>query len=132
MSKTTARDHSRRTLGPPTWPFPIPGAVLGVQNLNKTKLQNNTRKSRDMDCRSSKKSAAMDFPQFLGLRFSKTVLVERCRKKSHETAEQDFNLLGLGAEDGKAQKTVCGKRAKCITHKGSNAFPEKATTAEHH
>jgi hypothetical protein len=41
-------------------------------------------------------------------------------------------LLGLGAEDGKAQKTVCGKRAKYITHKGSNAFPEKATTAEHH
>ena len=41
-------------------------------------------------------------------------------------------MLGLGAEDGKAQKTVCVKRAKYITHKGSNAFPEKATIAEHH
>ena len=41
-------------------------------------------------------------------------------------------MLGLGAEDGKAQKTVCGERAKYITHKGSNAFPEKATIAEHH
>ena len=27
---------------------------------------------------------------------------------------------------------MCGKRAKYVTHKGSNAFPEEATTAEHH
>ena len=96
-----------------------------------------------MDCRSSKKSAAMDFPQFLGLRFSKTVLVERCWKKSNETADgvgrkvtkqQNSTLicLALGPKTENTKKTVCGKRAKYITHKGSNAFPEKATTAEHH
>ena len=117
-----------------------------------------------MHCRSSKKSAAMDCPLFLGPRFSKTVLVERCRKKSHwkngdcrtpladrfwdelgkaisyRSALEDFGEKNeekgswgvLGAEDGKHEKTVCGKRAKYVTHKGSNAFPEEATTAEHH
>jgi hypothetical protein len=38
----------------------------------------------------------------------------------------------LGPKTEKHEKTVCGKRAKYITHKGSNAFPEKATIAEHH
>ena len=38
----------------------------------------------------------------------------------------------LGPKTEKHQKTVRGKRAKCITHKGSNAFPEIATIAEHH
>ena len=27
---------------------------------------------------------------------------------------------------------MCRKRAKYVTHKGSNAFPEEATIAEHH
>ena len=56
----------------------------------------------------------------------------RCRKKSHETAEQHSNLLGLGPKTEKHEKSVCGERAKYVTHKGSNAFPEKATIAEHH
>ena len=38
----------------------------------------------------------------------------------------------LGAEDEKTQKPHAESNAKYITHKGSNAFPEKVTTAEHH
>ena len=38
----------------------------------------------------------------------------------------------MGPKTEKHEKTVCGKRAKYVTHKGSNAFPEKATIAEHH
>ena len=136
MSKTTARDHSRRTLGPPTWPFPIPGAVLGVQNLNKTKLQNNTRKSRDMDCRSSKKSAAMDFPQCLGFRVSKTVLVERCWKKSNETADgvgrkvtkqQNSTLicLALGPKTEKHKKRCAEKERNTLRTKAQTRSPKK-------
>jgi hypothetical protein len=42
-------------------------------------------------------------------------------------------LLGiLGAENKKTQKPHAEQTAKYITHKGSNAFPEKAATAEHH
>ena len=41
-------------------------------------------------------------------------------------------MLGLGAEDRNTRKNGVRKRAKYITHKGSNAFPEKATIAEHH
>ena len=136
MSKTTARDHSRRTLGPPTWPFPIPSAVLGVQNLNKTKLQNNTCKSRDMDCRSSKKSVAMDFPQFLGLRFSKTALVERCWKKSNETADgvgrkvtkqQNSTLicLALGPKTEKHKTRCAEKERNTLRTKAQTRFPKK-------
>jgi hypothetical protein len=40
--------------------------------------------------------------------------------------------LALGPKTETHEQTVCGKRAKYITHKGSNAFPEKATIAEHH
>ena len=36
------------------------------------------------------------------------------------------------AEDENTQTLHAKKTAKCITHKGSNAFPEKATIAEHH
>ena len=38
----------------------------------------------------------------------------------------------MGPKTENNDKTVCGKRAKYVTHKGSNAFPEKATIAEHH
>ena len=38
----------------------------------------------------------------------------------------------MGPKTENTKKTVCGKRAKYVTHKGSNAFPEKATIAEHH
>ena len=115
-----------------------------MQNLNNTKLQNNTRETRDMDCRSSNKSASVDCPLFLGPRFSKTVLVERCRKQSHETwvvlgcfrgAPREllgvsWELLGapwgswevLGAEDENTQTLHAEKTAKCITHKAQMHF----------